>query len=741
MFHFFRFVSAWFVILTTMAISEQPYPVIRTNGLFVNPNAPRTASTSISYFSENGEYRGEAGLEHASFDHFTVRRFTLYHHEQALTTIESPPVNGFYLANNGLIAGISASEAIGAPGEIIFYLPQGGVLHRCQTQAATGFAFSSQGQLFALNQASGLTLFYLDSLKQIDLPPCHGFALAPDGAFILTAHPGEISIWKQGARVQQIPTATPIVRKLAISADARYFAWISPQQLHVYQREPLRHLFTKSAPPKHSFTDLLFKANTVLAGLQFRTQTTRAGAAQGFNLSGELIYQQQSNDELPYLNRAPTPAFSQATPGDTIPYIFSPFDSAYPVGNTYEEYQAYGGAPYPHPGVDFLAAPFTPVFAVANGVVKAVTTISAYYHWRVAVGISGATQPIDGWLYAHLEPSTIAVHVGDSVIVGEYLGQLVPWPNDDFTHCHFVKIRQSGVIWTTDWAAIANPLAMIRPNTDPTPPIIYEIIPDVPFYFCQNETSHYLNPDSLTGKVDIIGRFGDFVGHPNWECTVYEICYFLINQAGDTLQESFQRTRFNHEIPNYTASPQFIYTLYKADDIFQNYGDYERRKYYHIITNDNGDDVINALDQQAALNTGLYPDGRYQLVVQVADAFGNRTGKTMPLRFRNGVSNLREPQTPRPDHTFDLEPNFPNPFNNRTQWTYHLQQAGVVTFQIFNVLGELLFTLQREHVQPGSFTFSWQGQDQAGRQAATGLYLVNMTLGDQMACARVLYLR
>jgi hypothetical protein len=46
--------------------------------------------------------------------------------------------------------------------------------------------------------------------------------------------------------------------------------------------------------------------------------------------------------------------FCTTTGYATIPWPFEPADSAQPLGNSYGEYQYYGGTPYLHPGIDIM---------------------------------------------------------------------------------------------------------------------------------------------------------------------------------------------------------------------------------------------------------------------------------------------------------------------------------------------------------------------------------------------------
>ncbi len=98
---------------------------------------------------------------------------------------------------------------------------------------------------------------------------------------------------------------------------------------------------------------------------------------------------------------------------------------------------------------------------------------------------------------------------------------------------------------------------------------------------------------------------------------------------------------------------------------------------------------------------------------------------------------------------FVLEQNYPNPFNPETRIPFVLQpdlfQDGrpvVVSVRIYNVLqqfiaaptalnhpfGEGVPVLDLEYPYPGRFEAYWDGRDRNGRQVASGVYFVQLTV-------------
>jgi spore coat protein A len=74
----------------------------------------------------------------------------------------------------------------------------------------------------------------------------------------------------------------------------------------------------------------------------------------------------------------------------------------------------------------------------------------------------------------------------------------------------------------------------------------------------------------------------------------------------------------------------------------------------------------------------------------------------------------------------ELLPVQPNPFNPRTSVAFALPVAGTAELAVFNVRGERVRTLVREHLPAGSHAYIWNGCDDAGRPVASGIYYARL---------------
>ncbi|GAB4341635.1 MAG: hypothetical protein Kow0037_28410 [Calditrichia bacterium] len=76
-----------------------------------------------------------------------------------------------------------------------------------------------------------------------------------------------------------------------------------------------------------------------------------------------------------------------------------------------------------------------------------------------------------------------------------------------------------------------------------------------------------------------------------------------------------------------------------------------------------------------------------------------------------------------------LYANYPNPFNPETRITYQLPERGDVRLEIYNTLGQKVRTLVRGMQETGTHTVAWDGRDEAGQTAASGVYLYQLQAG------------
>ncbi|MFQ5650561.1 MAG: cohesin domain-containing protein [bacterium] len=78
---------------------------------------------------------------------------------------------------------------------------------------------------------------------------------------------------------------------------------------------------------------------------------------------------------------------------------------------------------------------------------------------------------------------------------------------------------------------------------------------------------------------------------------------------------------------------------------------------------------------------------------------------------------------------FRLAQNYPNPFNPETAIQFSVPVAGRVQVIIYNSLGRAVRELVNSEYAPGTHSVTWDGRDDSGQAAASGIYLYTVKAG------------
>ncbi|HUU26381.1 MAG TPA: FlgD immunoglobulin-like domain containing protein [archaeon] len=92
---------------------------------------------------------------------------------------------------------------------------------------------------------------------------------------------------------------------------------------------------------------------------------------------------------------------------------------------------------------------------------------------------------------------------------------------------------------------------------------------------------------------------------------------------------------------------------------------------------------------------------------------------------------------------FSLEQNAPNPFNPSTTISYTVPEGsgGILTLKIYDLRGRLVCTLVDGLRGAGSYTVFWDGNDDRGRAAASGVYLYRLEARDFIGVRKMVLLK
>jgi PKD repeat protein len=118
----------------------------------------------------------------------------------------------------------------------------------------------------------------------------------------------------------------------------------------------------------------------------------------------------------------------------------------------------------------------------------------------------------------------------------------------------------------------------------------------------------------------------------------------------------------------------------------------------------------------------------------------NNKGNNQILEFEcyagaakpNAAAESGAPQSGAPKD-FALEQNYPNPFSANgtfgkpsTRIAFSLKEAGQVQLAVYNMQGQEVRTLVSGDMNPGHYAVTWNGRDNSGRLAPSGVYLYKL---------------
>lgn len=82
--------------------------------------------------------------------------------------------------------------------------------------------------------------------------------------------------------------------------------------------------------------------------------------------------------------------------------------------------------------------------------------------------------------------------------------------------------------------------------------------------------------------------------------------------------------------------------------------------------------------------------------------------------------------------------NYPNPFTDVTNISFTLQESSKVQLDIFNQMGQLIYTIADENMAPGTHIKSWNATNHSGARVNSGVYFYRLSIGSQINSGKIL---
>jgi hypothetical protein len=133
--------------------------------------------------------------------------------------------------------------------------------------------------------------------------------------------------------------------------------------------------------------------------------------------------------------------------------------------------------------------------------------------------------------------------------------------------------------------------------------------------------------------------------------------------------------------------------------------------------------------------------GAYQIQVYRKAGTGNNVQRyTMSIysELGSGVPVADVDGLPRTGLAFSV---YPNPFNGRATASFVAPAAGPYTVEVFDVTGRLARVIDGHAARAGGVEVVWDGRDDRGYEAASGIYFIRASSGDRTEVKQALLVR
>ncbi len=85
--------------------------------------------------------------------------------------------------------------------------------------------------------------------------------------------------------------------------------------------------------------------------------------------------------------------------------------------------------------------------------------------------------------------------------------------------------------------------------------------------------------------------------------------------------------------------------------------------------------------------------------------------------------------------------NYPNPFNPETTISYTVKNYGMVSIDVFNILGQKTKTLVNGNKAPGNYKIIWKGRNDDNKKVGSGIYFYRMRSGNYTSTKKMILLK
>lgn len=147
-------------------------------------------------------------------------------------------------------------------------------------------------------------------------------------------------------------------------------------------------------------------------------------------------------------------------------------------------------------------------------------------------------------------------------------------------------------------------------------------------------------------------------------------------------------------------------------------------------------------DNHAKLPITFFDDNSWGSFVSSVNAGQPTGGKNcyavLEIEFEPGDNGNNDNIVPQ---VLKLQQNYPNPFNPSTSIAYSLKSSENVNLAVYNMKGQIVNTLVNEFQQTGEYSVRWNGDNEAGRSVASGIYFYKLRSGKNSSAKKMILMK
>lgn len=152
---------------------------------------------------------------------------------------------------------------------------------------------------------------------------------------------------------------------------------------------------------------------------------------------------------------------------------------------------------------------------------------------------------------------------------------------------------------------------------------------------------------------------------------------------------------------------------------------------------------FNSPEERIEFNDLIDIDGDNELELVITGSSGiwpNIIYKT--YIFSTGITTaVNESNNSEAPTGFNLMQNYPNPFNPSTTIRYSINSPETVSIKIYDITGQLIKEIIKEHNQSGDYEVNWDGNDNYGYRVSSGAYFYQIIASDYSEAKKMILLK